>query len=96
MFLLKFLLTFLVTKCSTLPNSVGHVKVVMPPIGSVGNGLASYRDLKQTLSDKNGTQYSPLSDVIYIVNSVIRNNLDKVTILASKMSSITCKPANLV
>ncbi|EFX75333.1 hypothetical protein DAPPUDRAFT_323463 [Daphnia pulex] len=80
----------------TMPNSVGYVKCVMPPIGSIGNGLASYRDMIGTLTDQKGTQYSPLSDVIYIVHSVIRNNFDKITIVASKMSSITCKPANLI
>ena len=79
-----------------MPYSVGHVKFVMPPIASIGSGLASYRDMTGTLTDQNGTQYSALSDIIYMVNAVIRNNFDKITIVASKMSSITCKPANLV
>jgi hypothetical protein len=52
-----------------MPNSVGHVKFVMPPIASIGSGLASYRDMTGTLTDQNGTQYSALSDIIYMVNS---------------------------
>ncbi|EFX63795.1 hypothetical protein DAPPUDRAFT_334979 [Daphnia pulex] len=49
-----------------MPNSAGHVKFVMPPIGSIGSGLASYRDLTRTLTDENGTLYSALSAIVYM------------------------------
>ncbi len=57
----------------------------MPPIGSVGSGLFSYRDLTIALKDEHGTKYSPLSDIMFMLTAVIRNGYDKVTILASKM-----------
>ncbi len=68
----------------------------MPPIGTVGSGLASYRDMSGELNDEKGSQYSPICDLPYMLTAVIRNHYDKVTIVASTISSITCKPSNLV
>jgi hypothetical protein len=68
----------------------------MPPFESIGSGLASYRVLTISLKDEKGSHYSSLSDIINMANGDIRNNYDKITIEASKFSSITCKPANLV
>ncbi|EFX63513.1 hypothetical protein DAPPUDRAFT_335370 [Daphnia pulex] len=61
-----------------MPNSAGHVKFVMPPIGSIGSGLASYRDLTRTLTDEKGTLYSALSAIVYMVTAVTRKNFDKI------------------
>jgi hypothetical protein len=68
----------------------------MPPIGTVGSGLASYRDMSGELNDEKATKYSPICDLLYMLTAVIRNHYDKVTIVASTISSITCKPSNLV
>ncbi|EFX83873.1 hypothetical protein DAPPUDRAFT_239509 [Daphnia pulex] len=68
----------------------------MPPFGSVGSGLASYRDMTNVLRDKKGIKYSPICDLTYILTADNRNNYDKVTIVASNISSITCKQSNLV
>jgi hypothetical protein len=72
-----------------MPNSAGHVEFVMPPIGSIGSGLASYRDLTRTLTDEKGTLYSALSAIVYMVTAVARKNFDKVTFEATEISSIT-------
>jgi hypothetical protein len=71
-----------------MPNSAGHVKFVMPPIGSIGSGQASYRDLTRTLTDEKGTLYSALSAIVLMVTAVTRKNFDKVTFEATKISSI--------
>jgi hypothetical protein len=79
-----------------MPYLRTHVQFIMPPIGSVGSGLASYRDMYCTLKDERENIYSPISSIMYMLTEVIRNEHDKVTLVASKMSSISCKPSNLV
>jgi hypothetical protein len=37
----------------------------MPPIGSMGSGLASYRALTISLKDEKGNHYSSLSDLVW-------------------------------
>jgi hypothetical protein len=68
----------------------------MPPIGTIGSGLASYRDMNCELKDEKKNNYAPICDLIYMLTVVIRNNYDKVTIFASTISSITFKPSNFV
>jgi hypothetical protein len=43
----------------TFPNLHGHVQFVLPPFGSVGSGLASYRDMTNVLRDEKEIKYSP-------------------------------------
>jgi hypothetical protein len=74
----------------------GTVQFVMLPIGTIGSGLVSYRDMNHVLIDEKENQYSPICDLIYMLTAVIRNNCDKVTIVASTISPITCKPSNMV
>ncbi|EFX68734.1 hypothetical protein DAPPUDRAFT_114280 [Daphnia pulex] len=91
---LKLLHDFVKTN-QTMLNMNGYVQFLMPPFESMGSGLASYRVLTISLKDEKGSHYSSLSDIIYMANGDIRNNYDKITIVASKFSSITCIPANL-
>jgi hypothetical protein len=68
-----------------MPHLNDHVQFVMPPIGSVGSGLASYRDMTNALKDEKGTIYSPICNIVYMLTEVVRNNYDKVTLSSSKM-----------
>ncbi|EFX83874.1 hypothetical protein DAPPUDRAFT_239508 [Daphnia pulex] len=79
-----------------MPYLHGQVQFVMPPFGSVGSGLASYRDMTNVLRDKKEIKYSPICDLKYMLTAENRNNYDKVMIVASNISSITCKQSNLV
>ncbi len=79
-----------------MPNIATHKQVSMPPIGSSGSGLASYKDLIHPLKDEKKVTYMPLADIVYQSNCVVRSTIDTITLVAAKMSSITCKPSNLV
>jgi hypothetical protein len=46
-----------------------HVQFIMPPIGSVGSGLASYRDMYCTLKDEKENIYTPISSIMYMLYS---------------------------
>jgi hypothetical protein len=63
---------------------------------SVGSGLASYRDMTSVLRGEKEIKYSPICEITYMLTADNRKNYDKVTIVPSKISSITCKPSNLV
>ena len=52
--------------------------------------------MANVLRDGKGNKYSPIYDLTYRLTAVLRNNYEKVTIVASKISSITCKISNLV
>jgi hypothetical protein len=65
-----------------MPHLCSHVQFIMPPIGSVGSGLASYRDMYCTLKDEKENIYSPISSIMYMLTAVIRNGYDKVTLVA--------------
>ncbi|EFX66226.1 hypothetical protein DAPPUDRAFT_332406 [Daphnia pulex] len=65
-----------------MPHLNNHVQFVMSPIGSVGSGLSSYRDMYCALKDEKGTIYSQISSIMYMLTAVIRNGYDKVTLVA--------------
>ncbi|EFX69926.1 hypothetical protein DAPPUDRAFT_113205 [Daphnia pulex] len=92
---LQLLRDFISTN-EAMPHLSTHVQFIMPPIGSICSGLASYRDMNRALTDERETVYSPISDIMFMLTAVMRNGDDKVTLVASKMSSITCKPSNLM
>ncbi|EFX68152.1 hypothetical protein DAPPUDRAFT_330373 [Daphnia pulex] len=62
--------SFLAADFLTMPNSAGHGKFVMPTIGLVGSGPASYRDLTRTLTDEKGTHYLALSAIVYMGTAI--------------------------
>lgn len=79
-----------------MPTLGTHVQVTMPPIGSSGSGLVRNKDIIHPLKDENKVKHIPIAGILYQSGSIIRSTMDSVTLVASKMCSISCKPSNLV
>ncbi len=58
-----------------MPTIATHVQVSMPPIGSSGSGLASYKALIHPLKDEKKVTYMPLADIVYQSNCVVRSTI---------------------
>jgi hypothetical protein len=80
-----------------MPFVDSHLKIMLSPFGSPANALSLLSVRTQKLTDKEtGVKFHAMANLVSQIISLYQPNKDKVTVVASMMLSITCKPANLV
>ena len=80
-----------------MPFTVNHMQVLLTPFGSPGNALSSFADRRQKIHEKHsGIKFNSTANLVAQIVTLYQPNKDKVTIVASMMLSLSCKPANIV
>ena len=79
-----------------MPFTVNHMQVLLTPFGSPGNALSSFADRRQKIHEKHsGIKFNYTANLVAQF-ALYQPNKDKVTIVASMMLSLSCKPSNIV
>jgi hypothetical protein len=80
-----------------MPFIENHMQVLLTPFGSPGNALSLFSDRRQKIHEKHsGIKFNSMVNLVAQIVALYQPKKDKVTIVASMMLSLSCKPANII
>ena len=80
-----------------MPFPENYLQVLLSPHGYPGNALSSFDDRRGKIHEKHsGITFNSMANLVPQIVALYQPNKDKVTIVASMILSLSCKPANIV